>query len=182
MLVAVFCGHRGVERRHGRRGRRLGQARVCRLLGLLRRCILPRIRGLRCHRTLAAVRGRNLLLMLALWSRLGVQRLLIGMLHSLRLQAFLLALLGILSLACFLLALLGLLGLSLRLFALLGVVCLPLHLLALLALLRLFPGLLALPGVLRLAFLLFLSLQFLLPKFLHCMRLQHLSGLRPILA
>lgn len=44
------------------RGRCLGQVRVRRLLGLLRRCILLRIRGLRCHRLLAAVQVRNLLL------------------------------------------------------------------------------------------------------------------------
>lgn len=42
--------------------RRLGQVCVRRLLGLLSRCILLRIRGLRRHRPLAAVQVRNLLL------------------------------------------------------------------------------------------------------------------------
>ncbi len=101
------------------------------LLGLARRCVL------RLQRRRLARDGLILRLLLALWSRLGVQRLLLGMLHSLRLQAFLLALLGVLCLACFLLALLCLLGLLLRLFALLGVLCLLLDVFALLRVLRL---------------------------------------------
>ncbi len=62
LIVALFCGDRRGERWRGMRGRRLGQVRVRRLLGLLRRCILLRTRGLRRHRLLAAVQVRNLLL------------------------------------------------------------------------------------------------------------------------
>lgn len=62
LIVAVFCGYRGGERWRGRRGRCLGRARVRRLLGLLRKCILVRIRSLRRNRPLAAVQVRNLLL------------------------------------------------------------------------------------------------------------------------
>lgn len=131
------------------------------LLGLARRCVL------RMERRRLVRDGLILRLLLALWSRLGMQRLLLGMLRILRLQAFLLALLGVLCLACLLLALLRLLGLLLRLFALLGVVCLLLDVFALL-------------DSLCLAFLLLQLLRLLPAKLLQCMRLQRLSVLRSV--
>ncbi len=62
LIIALFCGDWCGERWRGRRVRRLGQACVRRLLGLLCRCILLRIRGLCRHRPLAVVQVRNLLL------------------------------------------------------------------------------------------------------------------------
>lgn len=88
MLVALFCGDRRGERWRGRWGRCLGQVCVRRLLGLLRRCILLRLRGLRRHRLLAAMQVRNLLLICrcCLRDRRALRCLLLGFLPALFLR------------------------------------------------------------------------------------------------
>ncbi len=88
LLVALFSGDRRGERWRGMRGRRLGQVRVRRLLGLLGRCILVRIRGLRRHRPWAAVQFRNLLLICrcCLRDRRALRCLLLGFLRALFLR------------------------------------------------------------------------------------------------